>query len=458
MIRSLAILPQAPAFSITDLKKEKKLRMEAERKAIWHRRAAREQLAIPEFRKLRKPREVLLTYAERRDELTPRDAAAALYALGRLAKASALKVGSDPLVNHPIAKELRADVAASAPHMLSRELANALLGAAYMRVSDELMLSALCAAAADKAARHFDPQDVASCVYALGRLGRRDEELLPELLSRVAIEAPYFHGIELTLTASGLADLDVAPPTALEALSQAAIPKLEQFGGEELPKLLAALASLGWHDKQLVRMAMDRLPLLLTEMRPKALAEMAASLVSSGEWIPSALNDIAEVRCSAVHRAISSCPTPCAALCVRASPSHTLCAVGDIHTRYPCERRGLARLDMHKQPTYLAPSVHGAGGVHQSRCVWRHPHRCTTLGSWQGAMGSPCSDRCAGDTACVVRSGGGCEDGAPAGRIAGGVRAARARAHNTLPLAAAFCTARTTAGRAHRAHCHPLAQ
>lgn len=94
-------------------------------------------------------------------------------------------------------------------------------------------------AAAEKASTHFSPRDVASCVYSLGQLGRRDEVLLPRLLSRVATEAADFHAIEMMLTAHGLADLHVAPPTALTALSNAALPKIDQFGAEELPRLCA---------------------------------------------------------------------------------------------------------------------------------------------------------------------------------------------------------------------------
>ena len=88
-----------------------------------------------------------------------------------------------------------------------------------------------------KAPAHFSQHDVASAVYSLGRLGRREDELLPKLLSRVTQDAASFHAIEMMLTVNGLADLQVAPPSVLTALSRAAIPKMEQFGAEELPKL-----------------------------------------------------------------------------------------------------------------------------------------------------------------------------------------------------------------------------
>ena len=291
--RSLAILPQLPVMGSGFLKKEKKLRAEAERAVIAQERARREAVKTPQFSKLDRPRLVLKAYEEKRNQLTPRDAAAAFFALGRLNRNSAYKKGYDPLWKHPTAVELRADVAASAPYLPSRDLSNALLAAAYSRTSDEVMLSALCSAAAEKAAEQFSLRDVASTVYALGRLKRRDTSLLPPLLSRVSNEAPLLHAIEMSLTASGLADLELAPPTALGAISRAAIPKLDQFGAEELPKLLAALSALGWHDELLLRLSCERLPLLLTDMEPKAISATAAVLASSDLWIPPALESLA---------------------------------------------------------------------------------------------------------------------------------------------------------------------
>ena len=142
--RSLAILPQPPAFSRNDIKREEKLRKQAERAAMWQRKAAQEAITVPQFGKIKRPTNVLKLYREKRDLLSPRDTAAAFFALGRLARASAKKIDRDPLSDHPLAIELRADVTASAPYLPSRELANALLGAAYMRVDDEPMLAALC--------------------------------------------------------------------------------------------------------------------------------------------------------------------------------------------------------------------------------------------------------------------------------------------------------------------------
>ena len=238
---------------------------------MWQRRAVQEELTVPHFGKIGRPSNVLKLYQKRRALLSPRDAAAAFYALGRLNRNSAAKINRDPLANHPAAIELYADLVASAPYLPSREVANALLGAAYMRCSSEPVLTALCAAAAEKALAHFSQRDVASVVYSLGQLGRHDDELMPKLLSRVVSDASSFHAIEMMLSAHGLADLQLAPPSALMALSRAAVPKIEQFGAQELPRLLSSFASLGFHDEPLVRLAASQLPQLLTDMDPKGI-------------------------------------------------------------------------------------------------------------------------------------------------------------------------------------------
>lgn len=142
--RSLAILPQPPVLSKNDKKKALKLRRSAERAVVWQVQSAREQLTPPQFSRIGRPTNVLKLYAQKRDLLSPHDTAAALFTLGKLNRASALKVKRDPLAEHPLAFELRADVAVSAPYLSSRDLANSLLAAAYMRSSDEAMLSALC--------------------------------------------------------------------------------------------------------------------------------------------------------------------------------------------------------------------------------------------------------------------------------------------------------------------------
>ena len=188
--RSLAILPQMPVMGSGFLKKERKLRADAERAVALQELARDEAAKTPQFSRLSKPSLVLKTYEQKRAKLTPRDVAAAFYRIGQLNRNSAYKMGRDSLDNHPRAMELRADLAVSAKYLPSKDLSNSLLGAAYARTSDEVLVSALCTAAVGKARDQFQIRDVASSMYALGRLGRRDEALLPVLLSRVLAEAP----------------------------------------------------------------------------------------------------------------------------------------------------------------------------------------------------------------------------------------------------------------------------
>ena len=291
-VRPLAILPQMPRLSRSMLAKERELRRKAETAVRTQARAEREALKSPQFSRQQRPSGLLKVYDEARDRLTPRDAAAAWFALGRLSRNAAYALARDPLANNRTAAMLRMDVATSAPHLVAKDVSKALLGAAYMRTSDDGLLSALTAVAADKAPALFSPRDVATTVYALGRLPHAHAltpELLPRLLSRVVHEAKELHAVEMSLAASGLADMRLAPPSALHALSRAALAKMGDFGAGELPLLLSALASLGHHDELLLRMSAHRLPLLLTDMPPKALATTAAVLATARLWIPSAL-------------------------------------------------------------------------------------------------------------------------------------------------------------------------
>ena len=124
-----------------------------------------------------------------------------------------------------------------------------------------------------------------------------------------------FHAIEMSQAASGLADLQLAPPTALRALCRAAILKMEQFGASELPKMLSSLSSLGWHDEQLLRLSTARLGPLLTDMSPRGLSEMAISFAGSRLWIPSTLNELAtETQLKAAHFSATEAAVMLAAL------------------------------------------------------------------------------------------------------------------------------------------------
>lgn len=292
--RALAILAQPPTLSRTDTRREQILRRSAEKNVILQRRQTVDAFPSPQFTRVPRPSTVLKMYLQARDMLSPRDVAAAFYRLGQLNRASAAKIRGDPLASQSSALKLHHDVATCAPHLPSREIANALLGAAYMRCSNEATLQALCSAAAGKAATHFSQRDMASTVYSLGLLCRHDDALLSKLLPRVVSEASTFHAIEIMLTAHGLADLQMAPCSALSALSRAAISKVQQFGAEELPRLLSSLASLGHHDEQLMRLSAQQLPLLLADMTPQGISQFLAALATAKIWIPSTLQLLAD--------------------------------------------------------------------------------------------------------------------------------------------------------------------
>ena len=99
--RGLAILPQMPAISSSFLRKEKKLRRTAEIKMGQLEEAQREALATPQFSTCNKPSEVLRMYESKRELLTPRDAAAAFFTMGKLARHAAYRVGGDPRCRLP---------------------------------------------------------------------------------------------------------------------------------------------------------------------------------------------------------------------------------------------------------------------------------------------------------------------------------------------------------------------
>ena len=219
------------------LKKEERLRKQAEYAVARQQKAREAAVQIPKFPTVQDPDEILSLYMKKRSMLTTSDAASAYFHVGWRLRRWASKRGRDPYAIRQEAVELRKDVTSGAPYMTSQCLAKSLLGAAYTRSADTIMISSLCEAAAVKASELFTVREVSNCLYALGSLERADAVLLPKLLSRVAAEAPMMHGIEMVMAANGLAQLRIAPPTALAALSKAAIPKLDQFSGSELAQV-----------------------------------------------------------------------------------------------------------------------------------------------------------------------------------------------------------------------------
>ena len=97
--RWLAILPQPPAFTKADMKLELKLQKRAELAASQQRAAIREAAISPRFDRAKRPKGLLRLYASQRDRLTPRDAVGAFYALSKLARGAAHRLGRSPLAN-----------------------------------------------------------------------------------------------------------------------------------------------------------------------------------------------------------------------------------------------------------------------------------------------------------------------------------------------------------------------
>ncbi len=287
--RRLAILTQPPLFSKADLQREAQLRRQIELAERTQRHHDAEAARAPQFREIARPEGVLATYMQQRARLSPRDAAAAFYALG-----SRLRVPAGTRrrrFEHAGLQVLVDDVAAAVPALRSWELANVLLGAAYMQLRDDALVAPVCEHAALKTPQ-FSLRGVASSLYALGRLERRDAALLPALLSRIEAEAAQLHAVEMAHAASGLAGLYVAPPALLGALASAAVEKIDQFGALEMPMLLSGLASLSWHDERLLGAAASQLPVVLPDAGPRALAQLAAAYAAAKAWIPPALEQL----------------------------------------------------------------------------------------------------------------------------------------------------------------------
>ena len=203
-LRHLAILPQQPLFSNADRRKEMALRRTVELAERRQRAAIKAMSESVQFNTFRKPSELLRAYEEHRATLSPRDRAAALLAVGRLARGPTNRTGRDAFAKHERMATLRADVAGCVHELRPQDIANALLAASYMRVRDEGFLAPVCEHAAT-AVGQFSSRDLCLAVYALGRIGRADEALLRPLLGRIESEAGSLLAVEMLHVASGLA-------------------------------------------------------------------------------------------------------------------------------------------------------------------------------------------------------------------------------------------------------------
>ena len=181
-------MPQTPVLSENDRRRELQLRRAYEQVVRAQRREELAQLSTPQFRAVDEAFGVLETFEARRASNTPRDVAAAFYAFGRKARVPA---GTELLLPPQEAQRmamLQEDVISSLPFLPSTQLCNVLLACAYQQNRDPALLGPLCALTLEKVAQ-LNLRDVSTTVYALGRLGHRedgDEPLLRAMLGRAA--------------------------------------------------------------------------------------------------------------------------------------------------------------------------------------------------------------------------------------------------------------------------------
>jgi len=208
--RAMAILPQRPQFSATDLRREEQL----QRRILRAERATQLRLeslsAPPKFSQLKSTDEVLGAYEAKRPVLKPADTVAAFYALGQLTRMPAHLAGEARVARDPRFGALRSDVLASLPQLNARQLSNALQAAAYLQLRDATLLGELCSHSARRA-ETFALRDVVSGVYSLGRLRWRDEALARPLLERAEADVRGLHPIDLANLCGGLLGLGLAP-------------------------------------------------------------------------------------------------------------------------------------------------------------------------------------------------------------------------------------------------------
>ena len=287
--RSLAILPQAPLLSLTDQKKLLELRKAAELAALLKRKKAEKARIPPRFNTLRSLRAVLRAYEVKRPALRESDAAAAIVAIGRFGRDAADRQLADPFAASARVARIRADVARCVPALRSRELAGVLHGCALVRAREAPLVGVVCAALAQKSDQ-LDVRDVSTSVNALGRLGLPHDALLPRLLARAERDARAMHAIELANVASGTLALlgpQHTPPRLLRAIAETAVLKIDQFGAEELGRLLASLTSHRLYDSRLLAAAGGALPLVIGDMSPTDFVRLShafASACAAKKW------------------------------------------------------------------------------------------------------------------------------------------------------------------------------
>ena len=215
------------------------------------------------------------------------DAAAAIVAIGRFGRDAADRQLADPFAASARVARIRADVARCVPALRSRELAGVLHGCALVRAREAPLVGVVCAALAQKS----DQLDARRLHQnALGRLGLPHDALLPRLLARAERDARAMHAIELANVASGTLALlgpHHTPPRLLRAIAETAVLKIDQFGAEELGRLLASLTSHRLYDSRLLAAAGGALPLVIGDMSPTDFVRLShafASACAAKKW------------------------------------------------------------------------------------------------------------------------------------------------------------------------------
>ena len=283
----LAILPQAPLLSLTDQKTLLELRKAAELAALLKRKKAEKARIPPRFNTLRSLRAVLRAYEVKRPALRESDAAAAIVAIGRFGRDAADRQLADPFAASARVARIRADVARCVPALRSRELAGVLHGCALVRARAARRRGVR---RARPKSDQLDVRDVSTSVNALGRLGLPHDALLPRLLARAERDARAMHAIELANVASGTLALlgpHHTPPRLLRAIAETAVLKIDQFGAEELGRLLASLTSHRLYDSRLLAAAGGALPLVIGDMSPTDFVRLShafASACAAKKW------------------------------------------------------------------------------------------------------------------------------------------------------------------------------
>eukprot|EP00965_Chrysotila_dentata_P057593 1910171-Pleurochrysis_carterae.AAC.5 len=194
-----------------DLQKEKRIATRVEQLEQQLLTTYEEMRTPPRFKEAARAEEALQLYADRRAVLGPQDLVAAFYAVCDK-KRLPPGIRFNKLQRHPQLQQLKGDLIEVMPTLDSKQLTRVLQGASYLHQqigkAHAPLVDVACTHLRDKV-EQLPERELATCFYALGRLGWRDEGLLTSLISRAGILAPRLYSIDLAFVASGLAGLHV---------------------------------------------------------------------------------------------------------------------------------------------------------------------------------------------------------------------------------------------------------